>query len=109
MVRREFRGRRAFVAFHRARRWCDGVGLSVGSLCGPCPIGVLVGLFGIAKWRNLTAAERRRLDGRLVAPGGFRHGPVVLELKAAAARRLGLDGQGRRLRSGKRGAGHGKQ
>lgn len=105
-VQRVFKGRGEFQALRCARRWCEALGLSVGELQGPAPVGVLVGMWNIAKWRNLTAAQKAGLDGKLTAGGGsWRHGPVVLTLKAAAASRVGLDKQGRRVVRVRKGGG----
>jgi hypothetical protein len=69
-----------FKAFYRAQAWCEGQGVSVGEMQGPEPIGLLRGDFAIAKWRNLSAAERRVLDGTIT--GDKRNGPVTVTLKA---------------------------
>lgn len=41
-------------------------------------MGLLYGDWAIAKWRNLSPAERKQLDGRM--EGDFRHGPVTIRI-----------------------------
>lgn len=67
-----------FAALYAAQNWCDENGISYGSLCGDAPVGLLYGDWAIAKWRNLTPAERAQLDGRM--EGDFRHGPVTIRI-----------------------------
>ena len=68
----------AFAAFRKAQLHCTGLGFSVGSMQGPDPIGIVRGDYDVQKWRNLTRADRARLDG--VITGDKRHGPVVVEV-----------------------------
>lgn len=79
MIKKTFDSEGAFVALNAAHDWCYEHGVSCGSMCGPLPIGLLYGEVDIAKWRNLTAKERKALDGTLT--GDMRNGPVVLEIK----------------------------
>ena len=72
-----------FVAVGAARAWLREQGYSYGSICMDMPIGILKGNWTIAKWRNLTAKERKQLDGQLVSKD-FRNGPVVVRLKDPA-------------------------
>lgn len=65
-----------FEACNAAEKWCHDRGISVGEMQGPAPRGLLVGDFWIAKWRNLNAAEKRALNGRMT--GDMRHGPVTI-------------------------------
>lgn len=65
-----------FEACNAAEKWCRDRGISVGEMQGPAPRGLLVGDFWIAKWRNLNAAEKRALNGRMT--GDMRHGPVTI-------------------------------
>ncbi|MBR8029238.1 hypothetical protein KDX27_34930 [Burkholderia cenocepacia] len=65
-----------FEACNAAEKWCRDRGISVGEMQGPAPRGLLVGDFWIAKWRNLNAAEKRALNGRMT--GDMRHGPVTV-------------------------------
>lgn len=65
-----------FEACRAAEKWCVERGISVGDMQGPAPRGLLVGDFWIAKWRNLNAAEKRALDGRMT--GDMRRGPVTI-------------------------------
>ena len=72
-----------FAAVDAARNWLQEQGYSYGSMCMDMPIGILEGSWTIAKWRNLTAKERKQLDGQLVSKD-FRSGPVVVQLKDSA-------------------------
>ncbi|MFI8384857.1 hypothetical protein [Pseudomonas sp. NPDC079086] len=72
-----------FQAFYAACDWLKENGYSYGSTCRGEPVGVLKGDYIIAKWRNLTKAERNELDGTL--DGDFREGPLTLNLKVAPA------------------------
>ena len=72
-----------FAAVNAARNWLQEQGYSYGSMCMDMPIGILKGSWVIAKWRNLTAKERKQLDGQLVSRD-FRNGPVVVRLKDPA-------------------------
>ena len=72
-----------FAAVNAARNWLQEQGYSYGSMCMDMPIGILKGNWTIAKWRNLTAKERKQLDGQLVSKD-FRNGPVVVRLKDPA-------------------------
>ncbi|WP_206078656.1 hypothetical protein [Allomesorhizobium camelthorni] len=42
------------------------------------PRGILFGLYDIAKWKNLSSADRRALHG--VMTGDMRNGPVSVEI-----------------------------
>lgn len=67
-----------------ARAWLRDHGFSYGSLQGPAPVGILRGEYEIAKWRNLTARERRELHGTIEpGPLGFRAGPAIVKLHEA--------------------------
>ena len=72
-----------FAAVNAARNWLQEQGYSYGSMCMDMPIGILKGNWTIAKWRNLTAKERKQLDGQLVSKD-VRNGPVVVQLKDPA-------------------------
>ncbi len=71
-----------FEACRAAEKWCAERGISVGEMQGPAPRGLLVGNYCIAKWRNLTNAERRELKGRMT--GNMRNGPVTITLEGHA-------------------------
>lgn len=70
-----------FQALDACRRWLDENGYSYGSSSAMHPIPVLKGDWCIAKWRNLTKAEIKALDGSVT--GEIREGPVTLYLKQA--------------------------
>ena len=72
-----------FAAVNAARNWLQEQGYSYGSMCMDMPIGILKGNWSFAYWRNLTAKERKQLDGQLVSKD-FRNGPVVVQLKDPA-------------------------
>jgi hypothetical protein len=78
--RRTFADAGTFVATRAAEAWCKENGISVGTMQGPDPRGLLVGDFYIAKWRNLSRDERAALHGTITGNG--REGPVHVELFA---------------------------
>ncbi|MDE2472266.1 MAG: hypothetical protein KGL35_26920 [Bradyrhizobium sp.] len=66
---------------HAAESWLKSMGYSVGSMQRGAPIGIVKGPATIGKWRNLTAAEKKQLDGCIVPEGGlFRHSAAIVEL-----------------------------
>lgn len=71
-----------FQAYERAVSWCESLGVSVGQMQGPDPIGLLYGDFMIAKWRNLSKQQRAALDGTIT--GNKRYGPITVTLRAPA-------------------------
>lgn len=73
-----FSGTREFEAAEAAEAFCKSVGFSVGSSCSGMPQAIMHGEWSVAKWRNLTPAERARSHGTLA--GDRRSGPVFLEL-----------------------------
>lgn len=75
-----FNEKGTFQALRAAERWCHANGISVGQSSATDPTGLLFGHYDwIAKWRNLTPAERAQLHGTM--SGDFREGPVVISLK----------------------------
>lgn len=77
--RLRFTGDDTFDAFHAALAWCDENGISYGPSCRSKVIGLLRGEWHIAKWRNLTRAERAACHGTLT--GDARTGPVFIQMK----------------------------
>lgn len=69
-----------FGATYEAQRWLRDNGYSYGSSCVMYPQGVVKGDVYIAKWRNMTPAERNAMDGTLDAG---RDRQAVLRLKIA--------------------------
>ena len=67
-----------FNASNAAERWCTERGIAVGCMQGKDPRGLLLGDFVVMKWRNLSARERRELNGIML--GDMRHGPVTVTL-----------------------------
>jgi len=78
-MKKEFTDAGTFNAVNRAREWLHDRGYSEGSMCGDAPMGILKGDFLIAKWRNLTAKEKKELHG-VITSRDFREGPVTVEL-----------------------------
>jgi hypothetical protein len=70
----------AFGANNKAENWLKDNGYSYGSFCVGGPQGVMMGDCDIAKWGNLSPAERRLMDGTLHCG---RNQDVVLRLKVA--------------------------
>lgn len=79
-----------FAALNAAQKWCRDNGISYGSLQRDDPVGLMVGDYDIAKWRNLSATDRAELDGTLT--GDKRNGPVLIELTPEAHARLAARG-----------------
>lgn len=69
-----------FEALYAAENWCTANGYSYGSLCRDMPVGLLKGDYSIAKWKNLTAKEKKELAGTMESKD-FRNGPVIIKLK----------------------------
>lgn len=69
-----------FEALYAAWAWCTANGISYGSTDITNTIGLLYGDYHIAKWKNLTKAERLACDGTMT--GDFRHGPVTIRIGA---------------------------
>ena len=59
-------------ALSAAQKWLKDNGYSYAPMCGPEPIGIMLGDFEIAKWRNLSTWERKELDGMIVPLNGGR-------------------------------------
>ena len=68
-----------FQAAYAAEDWCRANGYSIGSAERGSPRGLLKGDYVIAKWRNLSKAERAALHGTM--EGDMRNGPVVIRLR----------------------------
>lgn len=68
---------KTFEQFAAAERWCAEQGISVGRMQGPDPRCLLWGDFDIAKWRNLTKAERAECHGTMT---GGRDGPIHVRI-----------------------------
>jgi len=68
-----------FSAFNSAERRLKELGYTVGSMCGPEPIGFadadVVGY--VAKWYNINREDKGKLDGVMVSDG-FREGGVTI-------------------------------
>ena len=72
----QFPSEGTFQAFYKAEAFVKDLGFTVGSMCGPEPIGFAKGYDYVAKWRNLTQGDKSSLDGLLLNEGGFREGGV---------------------------------
>lgn len=70
-----------FQAYYRATEWLSANGYSYGSMQADAPIGIMKGDWSISKWRNLSPAEIKQLDG--IITGDKRSGPVTVELTEA--------------------------
>lgn len=78
MIAFTFEDPRDFAAEHRARRFLESAGFSVGRKQAHAPSGILFGSYDIQKWRNLSAADREALHGVMTSEG--RSGPVKVEI-----------------------------
>lgn len=70
-----------FSALSAAERWCRERGISSGSPERDSPIGLMLGDVTIAKWRNLSGADRKALDGTIAFDGGIRSGSARIEMR----------------------------
>lgn len=70
-----------FGALNQAQTWLHENGFSYGSLCRDMPVGIVKGDALIAKWRNLSPRDRKRLDGVLLPSPEFREGGCRIVLK----------------------------
>jgi len=77
-----FNERGDFKAMYAAEKWCEQNGYSVGSSERGSPRCLMRGDWVVAKWRNLTAAERLECHG--VMKGDMRNGPVTVEVFSLA-------------------------
>lgn len=74
--------RGSFSAYHDAVKWIEDQGYSVGSMQRGAPTLIFYGDCDVAKYRNISLAERRSAAGEIVGVGGrFRDGPVTVNLK----------------------------
>lgn len=71
-----FSDRGDFAAFVSASAFAKRAGFCVGSTCAGHPTGLMHGYDYVAKWRNLSIAERAALHG--VMFGDIRHGPIMV-------------------------------
>lgn len=69
-----------FQSLYAAQAWLTKQGFSYGSLCAPDPVGILKGDWDIAKWKNLTAKERKQLHGQINRVGNSFRGPVEVNI-----------------------------
>lgn len=70
-----------FATYHKATAILKEEGFRTGSMCSPEPIGFAPTeqYEYIAKWRNISPAERKQLHGVIVLAGGdFRSGPLEI-------------------------------
>lgn len=67
-----------FNSCYAAEEWCKAAGLSVGSMQRGEPRCLMRGDVYVAKWRNLSAAERIECHGAMT--GDMRNGPVTVEV-----------------------------
>ena len=73
-----FEGKEDFEAFGKAEDWCKENKISMGSMQRSDPIALMRGEWNISKWRNISATERKSLDGTLT--GEKRSGPVTIQM-----------------------------
>lgn len=65
-------------AVDAAEKWCKEQGISVGTMEGRSPRGLMRGVHSIPKWRHLDIEDKKLLDGTMT--GDMRNGPVHIEL-----------------------------
>lgn len=72
-----------FDATNDAEQWCRDRDITVGPMARDLPRGLMRGPCVIAKWTNLSDADRAKLDGTMT--GNMRHGPVAVNLSGDEA------------------------
>lgn len=77
-VTRAFHGKADFRATNDAEAYLTRRGFSFGPMERGSPRGVMFGDFQIAKWHNLSPAERDACHGLI--EGNGRNGPVVVRI-----------------------------
>jgi hypothetical protein len=77
-----FESEKAFGAMQAAERFLTERGFSCGVAERGAPRGLRLGTYHIRRWRDLSAAERAALDGRMT--GDMRNGPVAVRISCAA-------------------------
>ena len=71
-----------FSAYRAAEKWVSDQGWSCGSMQRGAPTLIFYGDCDVAKYRNISATERRTAIGRIEGVGGrFRGGPVTVTVK----------------------------
>ena len=68
-----------FAASNAAEAWCKARGVSVGEMQRDAPRALMYGDFDIGKWRDISRAELKTLDGTM--EGDMRNGPVIVQLR----------------------------
>ncbi|PVZ19968.1 MULTISPECIES: hypothetical protein [unclassified Pseudomonas] len=81
MFKKVFTGIPTFAAYHQAQAWLKSHGYSYGPSSHDGPCAIFKGDCVISKWRNLSAKERKAVDG--ILDGDIRNGPVTVHLKVA--------------------------
>mgnify|MGYP001618217393 FL=1 len=72
----------SFSAYHAAESWCREQGYSVGPMQRGAPTLVFYGDCDVAKFRNISAQERKAAIGKIEGVSGrFRDGPVTVTFK----------------------------
>jgi hypothetical protein len=72
----------SFSAYRAAEAWCQEQGYSVGSMQRGAPTLIYYGDCDVAKYRNISPAERKSAIGTIEGVGGrFRDGPVTVTVK----------------------------
>lgn len=59
-----------FGAYYSACEWLKENGFSYGSMQRDDPMGIMKGDWCIAKWRNLSASDKKALDGEMLFSRG---------------------------------------
>ena len=70
-----------FSTYHKAEAILKAEGFITGSMCSPEPTGFAPAeqYEYIAKWYNISPAERKQLHGVIIRAGGdFRNGPLEI-------------------------------
>ena len=71
-----------FSAYRDAEAWCKEQGYSIGDMQRGAPTLVYFGDCDVAKFRNVSAGERKSAIGKISGVAGrLRDGPVIVEVK----------------------------
>lgn len=74
-----FKEEGTFASYHKAIGWLNDNGYSYGSTSVNCPVGIMLGEYGIQKWHNLDKDDIKALHGVMIS-GDFRDGQVEILL-----------------------------
>lgn len=73
-----FNEKGTFAAYEAAEEFLRKSGFSIGSMQRDSPIGIMYGVYDIAKWGNIGLRDRKKLHGQI--NGDKRNGPITVSI-----------------------------